>query len=83
MKKEVKKESRVVISQLVLGLIKSKGLARMDGKDAAKVLLPAVRKAAPGSKFKLSHVYWYLGRYRRQQKAKKPVDHLVQMRPAK
>ena len=72
------RQSKGSIAQLVLGLIKSKGLADAEGKDAAKVLQPAVKKAFPGSKFQLSHVYWYLSRYRRQVKMHKPVDRLVE-----
>ncbi len=71
------RQSKGSIAQLVLGLIKSKRLAEAEGKDAADILLPAVKRQFPGSKFSLSHVYWYLGRYRRQLKAHKPVDHLV------
>lgn len=77
--KNKSRQSKGSISQLVLGLIKSKGLAESEGKDAAKILVPAVQKQFPGSKFSLSHVYWYLGRYRRQARAKKPVDHLVEL----
>lgn len=76
------RQSKGSIAQLVLGLIKSRKLADERGKDAAAVLIPAVKKQFPGSKFALSHVYWYLGRYRRQLKAKKPVDHLVELKPS-
>lgn len=77
------RQSKGSIAALVMGLIKSKGLAEAEGKDASKVLMPAVKRQFPGSKFQLSHVYWYLGRFRRQMKAKKPVDHIVEMKPAK
>ncbi len=75
------RQSKGSIAQLVLGLIKSRKLADEQGKDAAAVLIPAVKKQFPGSKFALSHVYWYLGRYRRQLKAHKAVDHIVEMAP--
>ena len=82
--KNKSRQSKGSISQLVLGLIKNKSLAESEGKDAAKVLIPVVKKNFPGSKFSLSHVYWYLGRYRRQARAHKPVDHLVELaKPAK
>lgn len=81
--KDNKKAQKGSISKLVLGLIKSKGLADKDGKDAAKVIIPVVKKFRPASKFQLSHVYWYLARYRRQQKLHKPVDHIVELQPTK
>ena len=77
--KNKSRQSKGSIAQLVLGLIKSKDLTESEGKDAAKVLMPVVKKQFPGSKFNLSHVYWYLGRYRRQLRARKRVDHLVEM----
>lgn len=70
------------ISKLVLAMIKTHKMDKMQGKDAAVILIPAVKKNFPGNKkFSLSHVYWYLGRYRRQLKANKPVDHIVELQP--
>lgn len=75
-----KKES---IAKMVFRLIKAKKLASMEGKDAAKVLIPAITSYRPQSKFDLTHVYWYLGRFRRQEKKHKSLDHLVTMNQAK
>lgn len=73
------RQSKGSISHLVLATIKAKGLHDAEGKDASAILLPMVKKQFPASKFQLSHVYWYLGRYRRQLKAGKPVDRIVEL----
>lgn len=82
MKKQVKKDGKVSIASFVLALIKSKSLMKAHGKDAGAVILPQVKKAYPSSKFKQSHVDWYLSRARRQKKMNQPVDHIVQLAPA-
>ena len=77
--KNKSRQSKGSIAQLVLGLIKSKNLEESSGKDAATILLPVVKRQFPGSKFSISHVYWYLARYRRQLRAKVDTNHLVEL----
>lgn len=77
MKKQAKSRPKVNIANMVCGMVTSRRMLGMEGKDAAQVLVPQIKKKFPGSKFKLDHVYWYLGQLRWQKKHGLPTTHLV------
>lgn len=56
------------ISQLVLGLIKAKGLHKPGRSPKADgvAIIAQVKRSFPGSKFSQAHYAWYLSRYRKQ-----------------
>lgn len=80
MKTETKRKENIV--RLAFRLIRENGLSKVSGKEAAKILLPAIKKQFPKSKAKQDDVSWYLSRFRWQHKTKRSVDHLVK-RPIK
>jgi hypothetical protein len=65
--KKREKAKKASIQLLVCELVNKKKMLGMEGKDAAQVLVPRVKKRFPHSKFKLDHVYWYLGQLRWQR----------------
>lgn len=76
MKQRKQSKQKGKISELVMGIIKARGLDAHKGKDGVLSVVSEVKKRFPSSKFGPGHFYWYRSRYRRQKKAGVGVDSL-------
>lgn len=69
------KGSRKSISKTVFAEIRARRLIGKRAKDC-EFLVPLVRKRFPKSRFKMTHVSWYLSAARWQAAHKRPLDRL-------